>query len=396
MYEINSAANYDSLCVGGALSQLCIRCDSLLFRAVPNGANFDCVPHEYSNEVLFSYGIPAFYTFGYANNVASWWNFQTPLIFGPLPPHFAVRLRFSVHLINWGRDVYMYPLDYSMDGKTYLYNQTLDKYWSPYDIVTSPLQTHTDSQVTVSFALLDSSLPYNTGCNAWARDGVCSCWLAACWACCASCCPGCCGWGCCDAKYIQVRDYMLFVSVCPTGCLNCTSASACIMCDTSLGALGYYINKADKTCYLTCPQTTYQDIVTTFTTSATTTAIIEYVCSPCPITCLWCTSATVCTICFAYGKNESFLYKGSCINPCIDGFQGNYSTHICVCPIQYYYIDPVTLLCTSCAIECVTCTGATNLDCSYCELGYYLAYQTSHCLVECPVGQYKNDWKRIC
>lgn len=89
----------------------------------------------------------------------------------------------------------------------------------------------------------------------------------------------CCTKGCCDTKYVQITDYMLFVSICPTGCLNCTSATACIICDISLG---YYINRADQTCYLTCPQTTYKDKITTFLSST----VIEYQCSSCPTKCL--------------------------------------------------------------------------------------------------------------
>lgn len=54
------------------------------------------------------------------------------------------------------------------------------------------------------------------------------------------------------------------------------------------------------------------------------------------------------------------------------------------------------MTCYPCAIECVRCTNYTNLDCTVCEKGYYLANLTTHCLIDCPAGQFKNLDTRMC
>lgn len=57
---------------------------------------------------------------------------------------------------------------------------------------------------------------------------------------------------CCDEKYIEIRDILVFASICPTGCTKCSSATICSACIAT-----YSLNYADSLCYLTCPQATY-------------------------------------------------------------------------------------------------------------------------------------------
>ena len=166
----------------------------------------------------------------------TWDNFVAPFVLTGLPSHFAVRIRFSVYLWRWTHDTYIYPLRYSIDEKGYTYNQTLDKYWSTYDIITSGLQDHTNTQVSISFRLLSSAFPYNSACDFGVMDGNCYCST------CNIINPYCCGGRtCCDQRYIRVNDLLVFASLCPTGCLNCTSTTYCIICDFSLG---YYLYRA--------------------------------------------------------------------------------------------------------------------------------------------------------
>lgn len=62
----------------------------------------------------------------------------------------------------------------------------------------------------------------------------------------------------------MVTDLIAFASLCQTGCLNCTSSTYCMMCDTSNTADPYYIYQKDHLCYKTCPQATFKDNTTLF------------------------------------------------------------------------------------------------------------------------------------
>lgn len=227
--------------------------------------------------------------------------------YATLPAHYALRVRFSVYLYRYDIANYIYPLYYSIDSETFLYNQTLDKYWSEYDIITSSLINHTSTTVTLSFRNDGkgnlANTHSNTGCNLGATDGTCYCSYSYYDGVCGvltrcstasvfTCCGGCHTDGpstttCCDKRYIQINDLLLFASVCQTGCLSCSSATYCKTCDHPNG---YYLNPTDHLCYTTCPQATYKNDTYPFLNTSTYNGIAstnpEYWCLTCNNTCL--------------------------------------------------------------------------------------------------------------
>jgi len=232
---------------------------------------------------------------------------------------------------------------------------------------------------------------------------MCSCFTAICtysdWPTCT--CLGCtCSYTCCstvnlvccDVRYFKLHDIILFVSLCPPNCLNCTSANKCNHCDT---ANKYYLSVTDSLCYLVpdpvtpptpptiphqCPQSTYPNATTTFQLNAAYQ--IEFLCMVCNATCLECTDLYNCTKCYTLGRNESFFYNYTCINPCINGHYQNYSTHECYCPPDYHFLDTnvSVLYCYTCSYECLRCFGLSNINCTACTPGFYLANGTTSCL----------------
>jgi hypothetical protein len=141
-YEINSNYNLVSMCGQTYTSGngYCNKCDPLLFREVSPGLGAGtvfCIPHLYNSENGI-YAGTLDYQFGYYSDTSgsSWINTNLYPATG-LSPHYAIRIRFGVYLYHFDHPDYIYPLEYSIDGNSAIYNQTLDKYWSPYDIITS-------------------------------------------------------------------------------------------------------------------------------------------------------------------------------------------------------------------------------------------------------------------
>ena len=160
--------------------------------------------------------------------------------------HYAVRIKFSIYMHKY-YTYYDYPLNYSMDEKTYRYDQNRLNYWSCYDIVTSPLQQHFNNSLTVGWTNTDSTLPVNiNSCTSSCNCRCCDCTYSSSnsWCCtgytgvgttCGGCCSGSdCGYftkdDCCENKYIQIDDLLVFVSRCPSNCSGCYSATKCTNC----------------------------------------------------------------------------------------------------------------------------------------------------------------------
>ncbi len=76
------------------------------------------------------------------------------------------------------------------------------------------------------------------------------------------------------------------------------------------------------------------------------------------------------------------------------------TNHTCDCPTLYHYsvitTNNVSMNCYSCAFECVQCFGSTNLQCTVCEVGFFLANATTYCLNECPDGQFLFSSTQTC
>lgn len=98
---------------------------------------------------------------------------------------------------------------------------------------------------------LNQAAPTCGDCNCYFFSGSC---------CCTSCAASCCGPAscyvnnCCDHKYLQINDLLVFISKCQTNCQNCSSATNCSSCSA-----GYLLNYADNQCYSSCPQATYKN-----------------------------------------------------------------------------------------------------------------------------------------
>ena len=190
---------------GAFMGNVCTACDERVF--ILNGTN--CVPHLLNNEHYQYYQTFGAAKIGWyaANRNTEWYDprFVAPLI-TINRAHYAVRIKFGIKLYYYDYDSYYYPLNYSMDGTTYRYDQAGQNYWSCHDIVTSPLQSHYDVSLTVGWALTNTSLPYNIY-----NCGNCTC---------GGCVGGCCnanwyGADCCADKYIQIFDLLVMVSRCP-------------------------------------------------------------------------------------------------------------------------------------------------------------------------------------
>jgi hypothetical protein len=263
----------------------CTKCDPLLFRAVLNTVTtntYYCIPHEYNSESTITtdnkiWDIPLGYYI--AASPRSWTGTYSTIV-STLRPHYAIRVRFSIYMYMYYQAVYDYPLQYNMDSTVYNYHQVLDKYWSPYDIITSSQQKHTDNQVTLTFSLKDSNYGLNTDINCanyLVSNGGCYCLYSySCSGFSYSRCTAYTDCGvyhpddrtCCYLRYIQITDVILFTTNCQTGCSSCTSSTNCIMCDISNPLMIYYRCPLDNLCYLTCPQATFKDNTTLFLNAA--------------------------------------------------------------------------------------------------------------------------------
>jgi hypothetical protein len=79
------------------------------------------------------------------------------------------------------------------------------------------------------------------------------------------------------------------------------------------------------------------------------------------------------------------------------------TNHSCDCPLDDHYETVIvtagvntTLACSACAFQCLRCFGSGNLQCTVCNVGYYLANGTTFCLNSCPDGEYINSFDQMC
>jgi hypothetical protein len=283
-----------------------------------------------------------------------------------LPAHYAVRVRFSIYMINNDDTAYTYPLIYTVDTNFYKYDPNSQAYFACGDIITTPLIPHFATTLNLTWMNNNSATPKNRGtcgntnCRCGALAGTC------------------CGCGgdpqnCCEDKYIEIRDMIVFYTPCPTNCATCNSQTNCSSCTT--GSL----NLADSLCYTTCPQGTYSNTSSYYYGGVTSTGTypspiyfptFQTACIPCASDfCLECINSTHCTRCYTLGRNQSYLLNYTCLQTCQFGYFANMTNHTCDCPQDGYFkvetnfagINNFTMSCTACAFQCLWCTGSTNL-----------------------------------
>jgi hypothetical protein len=102
----------------------------------------------------------------------------------------------------------------------------------------------------------------------------------------------------------------------------------------------YY--KDAESCVFFCSQIYYMD--------STTYDCVE----KCPVNLFYDDDRTGTKICIAKCVVEKFQHLDTCYFVCPDGFYG----------------EPATGLCTLCSLECLTCNGGTNQDCTVCTAGF--------------------------
>ena len=90
-------------------------------------------------------------------------------------------------------------------------------------------------------------------------------------------------------------------------------------------------------------------------------------------------------------NSNTFLFpstQGQCVNPCPDGYYGDYSVLKCL-PCYTSSTSPFT---------CKTCIAASNFSCITCGPGQYLFPVTpsGQCIDNCPPGYYKDDLTNRC
>ena len=310
-YGVNSATNkLEPKCSAGINGSYaiekggCTDCDPLFFTFT--GGTY-CIPHGLRNEYkafyqdftnLNGYRL-GWYNSGtlipttYATSSSDFDNLKTYQVPG-LAAHYAVRIRFSVFMYRNEYSGYKYPLEYGMDGTIYSYDIQSKSYWGCYDIVTSSSLTHYSSTLVVTWRITETSVyPENTDSCPY-----CRCYRTSC-SCCSTSMAS-----CCDNKYIQINDLLVFISKCTDNCKSCSSLTTCYECNT-----GYVLNYADKLCYPNsqCPQATYLNStmyqIGNYATAPPYTATNIAYCVECYKYCLECSSSTYCTRCYTTGRN---------------------------------------------------------------------------------------------
>ncbi|KAL4499150.1 hypothetical protein ABPG72_017052 [Tetrahymena utriculariae] len=192
---------------------------------------------------------------------------------------------------------------------------------------------------------------------------------------------------------------------CSSNCNTCspTNPSSCLSC-----TLPYYFQYRDSTCQLTCQPDQYRDNNS--------------------VSCINCN--TSCTTCLGSQNTDclsctgTFLQNTQCVSSCQDGYYPNKITQrcencnrnckqcfgpdqnsclSCVAPLIYQkstsqcvsvcnqnqYINLSTNTCESCYVDCASCRGSLNNQCTSCSGQKYL-YQNT-CVASCPNGNYANQ-----
>jgi proprotein convertase subtilisin/kexin type 5 len=176
-----------------------------------------------------------------------------------------------------------------------------------------------------------------------------------------------------------LQSYMYSDSVCYVTCPTNTYASlslvSCVDCDVSCSscygskykcidcAASYYRVVGSNACTQSCSLGQYGD-----TTSKK--------CTVCPVGCVTCSSASVCSGCTAVAGTQYFLEGTVCVGTCSPGSFGGFDAGA-----------GYAAKCLSCGGNCLTCQGSAGY-CLTCSGGNKLVAATHTCESGCPSGQY--------
>lgn len=160
---------------------------------------------------------------------------------------------------------------------------------------------------------------------------------------------------------------------CATGCKSCVGGliSSCTAC-LNVGTVAYYLGATDTTCYTTCPDGQFKNDATS-----------PNQCLKCDASCTKCSGTpTNCTFCGLMGSTSIYLYSGTCLT---------------ICPNGYYALISTTSSnkCAPCASGCSICTGAALTNCQACTTvgvsDYYLDIGGTTCALTCLTGQFAGS-----
>lgn len=148
---------------------------------------------------------------------------------------------------------------------------------------------------------------------------------------------------------------------CPSGCLICLLDNSCFICD-----INYVLDPTSHLCLnINCTQfNQFYDITTNS-------------CLSCSSNCRNCfNTPTFCISCPISTPVQTYLYSGSCLNNCPNG----------------YFAHKYSLTCRLCNPRCASCTNFDN--CLTCKPNFYIlsfySPQNAQCIAECPLGFWTN------
>lgn len=162
------------------------------------------------------------------------------------------------------------------------------------------------------------------------------------------------------SKNNTIQYSLSALTPCQFPCKICqeSNSSICLQCYTAALTPQYILDPLSHTCVTSsnCPSSTFPNLTASL-------------CQACPITCLKCTSLTVCTSC----ATNYYLLNGSCLTDC---------------PSSYYPIS-ISQTCGNCLIgntgHCLTCISLN--ECSSCQSPYLFQPASKTCVDSCNANQ---------
>ena len=149
---------------------------------------------------------------------------------------------------------------------------------------------------------------------------------------------------------------IVFGLICVMPCRTClsTSNTSCQSCYTNISITTFiYYLSTNSSCLQSCPSNTFSS---------------NFICQPCPTTCLTCTSSSSCSSCNLTSQYPALQINstvGNCLTACLSSFYLNLTAS----PPQ----------CLPCVTPCLTCINSTA--CLTCISSRYLS--SNQCLSNC-------------
>ncbi|OAF69529.1 hypothetical protein A3Q56_02727, partial [Intoshia linei] len=159
----------------------------------------------------------------------------------------------------------------------------------------------------------------------------------------------------CDpGYYLNVVAGVTTCSLCSSNCQICTDDKTCLTCNAN-----FCINSANE-CLATSQFCSTCDADSGAITHSCKTCIDYHkleLCVVCPLNCLICSDATMCTLC----DSSFYLISGTCSACSLHCLECTSATTCSKC-IDRYYFDSTTTLCAACPANCDKCSAKETCD----------------------------------